>query len=251
MANVLVSEYSLQDIGDAIRLKNGLSTTYKPREMPAAIIAIETGTVVSGDDSYIEDDTLVINDDHGGGGQPNLQSKTVTPTTSQQSVTPDSGYDGLSSVTVNAIPSQYIVPSGTKSITANGTGIDVTAYASVDVNVPTGGGSSKNVQAYLGYDEKHTGQYAATNVSLTVAKSGTYKVSWTGWRNTTGGTSGSQLYIDDTAYDTASTTFTYNYGQSVVLEGVSLTQGQTVTVYAKSRNTTYYMCVGNLIIEEQ
>lgn len=48
------------------------------------------------------------------------------------------GYDALSKVTVNPIPSAYIIPSGTKEITANGEGIDVSAYASVDVAVPAG-----------------------------------------------------------------------------------------------------------------
>lgn len=42
-----------------------------------------------------------------GGGNYNLQAKTAIPTKSQQSITPDSGYYGLSTVTVNPIPDAY------------------------------------------------------------------------------------------------------------------------------------------------
>ena len=73
-------------------------------------------------------------------------------------VAKEGGYDGLSQVTVNPIPSQYIVPSGTKTITENGTGIDVASYASVDVSVSGGGG---------GYDETIVKKYIERSSDFT------------------------------------------------------------------------------------
>lgn len=112
------------------------------------------------------------------------------------------------------------------------------------------GGGGMNVQGYSGMASGRTTAYASTGVKVTVAKTGVYKVSWMGCRNSNGGTNGSQLYIDGKAYGSANTTFTNTYGQSVTLTNVSLTAGQTVEVYARARSTSYYMMVGNLIIEQ-
>ena len=65
------------------------------------------------------------------------QEKTATPSILVQEITPDSG-KYLSKVIVEAIPSEYLIPSGNKEITENGSNIDVSSFSTVSVNVPTG-----------------------------------------------------------------------------------------------------------------
>ena len=332
----------------------------------------------------------------------NNQNKTVTPTTSQQTITADSGYTGLGTVTVNKIPTSYIVPSGNKEITANGTGIDVAAYSTVSVNVSGGGGgttinnqnktvtpstsqqsitcdsgytglgtvtvnaipsgtttsptsisgtsatvstgtntltltktisvtprvttagyvsagtagnssvsltasvttkaaatitpgttnqtissgtyltgtqtisgdsnlvagniksgvsifgvsgsytgsggTSMNVQVAQSTSRASSSSYTSL-VSLTCTKAGTYNVYWTGFRSSTSGTWGSQLYLGGSSYGSAQSTFT-NHIQNVKLTGVQISANQTVAVYARSRGSNYYAYVSNLIIEQ-
>lgn len=85
-----------------------------------------------------------------GGGNYNLQSKTATPTKKQQSITPDSGYYGLSDVTVSPIPDAY---QDVSSVTA-GAGDVLTGkvYVLADGTVTTGtmpniGAASKTLDA--------------------------------------------------------------------------------------------------------
>ena len=83
--------------------------------------------------------------------RPELQSKTVTPTTSNQTINPDNGYNGLSQVTVNAIPNQKTED----DVTASGATVTVPAgyYASkVDKSVQTAERANTTARVYVDGD---------------------------------------------------------------------------------------------------
>ena len=171
-------------------------------------------------------------------------SISVTP-----SVTNTSGYITGSTKTGTAVTvSASELVSGSQTITSNQT-VDVTNLAEVVVNV-SGGGGGKNVQYVMDSASVRTNGYSSTGISLTVAKTGTYKVSWVGWRSSSQGTMGTNLYKNGSA-GTNQQTFTNTYGQCITLNNQSYTAGDVLTLYATAGSTSRYMWVANLIIEEQ
>lgn len=65
---------------------------------------------------------------------PTQPGTTITPTTSAQTIATSGKYT-TGTITVAAIPTEYIIPIGTITISSNGTGIDIAQYASANVNV--------------------------------------------------------------------------------------------------------------------
>ena len=224
-----------------------MSTTVTYKGETLATVSNDTKTLTT-QGKYLEDNITLTDVSR---SAPTLQSKTVTPTTSQQVVTPDSGYDALEQVTVNRIPTEYIIPTGNLPITANGNNINVSQYATVSVNVPTSG-TTKNTQVVQGTTRTTSSTMTAIGAEMTVSKTGTYDIYWSAFRSNTSSsyTYATQLYIDNAAYGSENSTWS-NHVQNNHLTNVSLTANQKIRVRGRnSRGSSYYIYAPTLIIVE-
>ena len=100
MSNVLVDKNKIDLLANAISAKSGESLTLTLDEMVEAVDGIEAG---------------------GGSAEPNLQSKTYTvDSAGTDTITADSGYDGLSSVQVSVPSASPYINGRTEYFTLSG-----------------------------------------------------------------------------------------------------------------------------------
>ena len=159
-----------------------------------------------------------------------------------------SGTFGDTSVTLRATCSI----NGDSALSQSGTTVTAIAgYYPSNATLTVSGLSSKNVQVLQSTSRTNASSLTKVLGDLTVSKTGTYDIYWSGGRTNTSTsyTWGTRLYVDGTGYGTENTTWTNNC-QSNHLSNVSLTANQKLSVYARGRTGSYYTFAPMLVIIE-
>lgn len=248
----------LEDLIDAISAGGGSAISIVDElDSHGGIIRHITAVDLSGD-TVAADKMLADTTAHNAQGQPvtgGIQSQaaqTIHPSSSDQTIAAGKYLAGAQ--TIKAVTLANLLAANIKKdvVIKVGDSIDDDCVASVTGTYE--GASGKNIQYAMGRSEISATSYTATSLSITVSKAGTYKCYWTMDRNTTSGTSGSQLYKNGSAVGTAHTTWTYNNNQRYGMnceETLTLAKNDVLVVRCRSRSTSYICGAENLIIVEQ
>lgn len=246
--------------GSETKTANG---TYDVTNLASLVVDVPTGTARTSSDVTVSGDTVSVP----AGLYSSAVSKSVasgtagTPTATKgtvsnhsisvtPSVTNTTGYITGSTKTGTAVTvTAAELDSGTKSITANGTNIDVVGYSAVDVAVPTS--TSKAIYTYEGLASRTANSYGATSASVTVTKAGTYTISYVAIRGSSSGTMGTNLHKGSSSGSNNTTWNNGTYGQYVKMTGQTIAANTAVTIYATSGNNSRTIYVGQLIVEEE